>query len=51
MFETYLGLAPALENLERIYMLDSNNKSDKLHEAAQLERYMDSLKHEFLVVF
>ena len=32
-------------------MLDSNNKSDKLHEVAQLELYRDYLKHEFLVVF
>ena len=35
----------------REHMLDSNNKSDKLHEVAQLELYRDSLKHEFLVVF
>ena len=45
------SLARALENLERIYMLDSNNKSDKLHEVARLELYRDSLKHEFLLVF
>ena len=31
-------------------MLDSNNKSDKLNEEAQLEFYRNSLEHEFLVV-
>ena len=31
-------------------MLDSNNKSDKLNEVAQLQLYRDFLKHEFLVV-
>ena len=48
VFGTYVGLAGALENLERIYMLDSNNKSDKFHEVAQSELYRDSFKHEFL---
>ena len=51
VFETYLGPARALENLERIYMLDSNNKRDELHEVAQLDPYRDSLKYELLVVF
>ena len=32
-------------------MLANSNKSDKLHEVAQLELYRGSLNYEFLVVF
>ena len=50
VFGIYLSLARALKNLERTYMLDSNNKSDKLMEVVQLQLYRDSFELTFLVV-
>ena len=45
-----LGVVRALKNIERTYLLDSNNKSKKLSKAAELELYMDFLEHHYLVI-
>ena len=45
-----LGVVRALENVERTYLLDNNDKSEKLSKTAELELYRDSLKHDYLVI-
>ena len=45
-----LRVVRALKNLERIYLLDSIIRKEKLSKAAELELYRDSLKHDYLVI-
>ena len=48
--EVNLGVVRSLKNVEKTYLSDSNNKVKKLSKAAELERYRDFLKHEYLVI-
>ena len=45
-----LRVVRVLKNLERIYLLDSIIRKEKLSKAAELEFYRDSLKHDYLVI-
>ena len=45
-----LGLAGALKNVERTYLLDSNNKSRKTQQSCRIGVSRDSIKHDYLVI-
>ena len=45
-----LGVVRASKNVEKTYLLSSNNKKGKLSKAAELELYRNSLKRDNLVI-